>query len=136
MLDDLFARGIGNLPSDAVQKFYEALLRGLIAPLGLSDAAYRRVLSDGVEALGLPAEPICIDGGEVHAEHALSEPDSDEVLDAARGPLAPMGSAAPLPLALPPPPRSSSSSSSSSTNSSNSQQDSDEVFDVGRSRVR
>ena len=104
-------------------------MRGLIVPLGLSDAAYRRVLSDGVEALGLPAEPICIDGGEVHAEHALSEPDSDEVLDAVRGPLAPMGSAAPLPL-----PAAagliSSSSSSDSSSSSCSKQDSDEVLEV------
>ncbi len=47
------------------------MLRGLIVPPGLSDAAYRRVLGDGVEALGLPAElvvdDVCIDGGEVLA---------------------------------------------------------------------
>lgn len=126
LLSRLFAAGVRELPSNAIQKFYQALLAGHVVPAGLSDAAYRQVLdSSGEGALALEANQL---------PHLLALP-GPAADDAAEGPLdidsdevLPLGS-----LALQPSEshaRRNAPLSPSTSNSSSSPIESDEIMDA------
>lgn len=126
-LENIFAGGVAELPSNEVQKYYQALLEGHKVLPGLGDAAYRFVLSGGVADLPAlpPSSPAAALPPPAIAD--LASDASDEVLGAGERPLGVACGTLGAPLPAPSPAARQSSSSSSGAQSSNS---SDEVLDA------